>query len=214
MKPIVQFAIYTAVFLVLGAVIYVFAFFRPNANRIVGLEQSIIEAREELVVAAQRDEYHPTLQHNLQRLSETLAQERGTYYSIRPLWDNYFAEFLPETFDESDIRNRIERIVNPHANMSSVDIGYSQPLGVMHHDEDSPNGLPLGIWQTTITITFATHYDGLMTILNDFIHEGIDNRIVTYSLERHGDMWNAIVELEVLTQTPQPYRHVSYEVGE
>ena len=210
MKPIVQFAIYTAVFLVLGAVIYVFAFLRPNANRIVELERDIVEAREELISAALRDEYHPQLQLDLQRLTDALGNESSSYNHTRQLWDDNFEQFLPEIFDESNMRNMIERIVNPHANMSNIDIGYSQPLGMMHHDEDSPNGLPLGIWQTTITITFATHYDGLIAILHGFANEGVDNRIISYTLERHGDMWNAILQLEVLTQTPHPYRHVSY----
>jgi len=206
-SSLVQFLIYTAIFLVLGAVIYVFAFFRPNAARIEDLEVRIEAEERDLYLAAQRDEMHPQLILDLTELEYALSREEAAYFELSEAWQANYARFLPETFNEWELRQLIERVVaSPHAHGLHIhDFPYSQPLSRMAYN-DNYLGLPQGIWVTPVTISFNADYLGLVAILNGFAQENIDNRILRYSLERNGEAWSVNMQLDILTQTPHPYR--------
>jgi len=204
---IVTFAIYALIFLVIGAAVYFFAFWRPNGNRVEQLNRDIYTARSQLATAAHRDEMYPELRYDIDRLGRELYQvQRDGGYVSRD-WQYQHLRFLPETFNELDIRERIYRVATYYSHNLNVNFQYSQPLGVMNYNYNSPYDLPQGIWVTPIDISFTASYDGIMAILNGFAHEEIDNRIVDYTLHRNGDQWNVVLRMDVLTQTPQPYRY-------
>ena len=207
MSSMVKFAVFTGVFLLVGAIIYFFAFLRPNAGRAEQLRLDIEAARAELVVAAQRDEIHPQLRADVDRMREELNQEQNTWEHVSQNWINNYARFLPETFDDNYMWHRIHRIVYPHSNELSIDFLHSQPLGAMRYDDNNPNGPPEGIWLTPIDVVFSTSYEGLLEILNGFAHEGIDNRVLDYNLSRQHELWNVRLRLDILTQTPSPHRY-------
>ena len=205
-SSLVSFAAYLAVILVVGAAIYFFAFLRPNANRIEALERDIEAARIELVDAASRDELYEHLSEDLRRLQAEREYVEGTYRSITDEWRNHYEGFLPYTFDEWDISHRIESIVRPHSDTLNVEFSYSVPLSTMHYNEDNPEGLPEGIWLTPVNVTFLADNNGLNSVLDGFAHAGIDNRIINYTLNRYSNAWNVTIRLDILTQTPHPYR--------
>ena len=207
-SPFVQFAIYTAIFLALGAVIYVFAFYRPNVARIEDLQLRILQEEDNLENARWRDERHPELRLELDNLETTLSIEEEAYFEMRDAWNNYYRPFLPDTFDDGEIRQRIERVVQPHSEGLHIhDFPYSQPESRMTYDEYNPYAPPRGIWLTPVTIAFRTDYHGLIAIMNGFAQEDMDNRIITYSLSRYGEHWNVTMQLDILTQTPHPDRY-------
>lgn len=206
-STLIKFGIYMAGLLVLGAVIYIFAFLRPNANRIESLHLDIAAAHIELEAARGRDNIHPELLMDVERLTGEVSNQESDWERSRNVWDNYFAQHLPAIFDEADIRQRIDGIVRPHSESLNMYFPYSQPRSVMSYNEDNPHGLPEGIWLTPIEVSFTASYGSLITILDSLAHIGIDNRIVEYSLHREGDGWNVSLQLDILTQTPHPYRY-------
>jgi len=200
---IVSFAIYSLIFVVLGAAVYFFAFWRPHNNRIEQLNNEIAAARVELVNAILRDELSPELTGDIERLNNELEQVRSNWEHVNSDWQHNYLNFLPEAFNELDMRERIYRIATPHSHSLSVYFLDSQPFGVMSHSSDNPYGPQEGIWITSATISFTATYDGLLAILSGFVYEGIDNRIVEYSLTRsNGDQWNIILRLDLLTLAP------------
>ncbi|MCL2572610.1 MAG: hypothetical protein FWE11_09425 [Defluviitaleaceae bacterium] len=203
-SSLIKFVIYLAAILVIGAVIYVFAFLRPNAARIEALERDIVAAQAGLIVAQQRDEMHPQLLQDVERLFRELEQEEGAWTHAREAWAADYLRFLPEVFDDGMMQHHISMIVAPHGEGLDIQFGHSQPIGTMHYNE---NNVPEGIWLTSVDISFTADYDGLISILNGFAHEGMDNRIISYSLTREGNRWNVHLRLDVLTQMPSPYRH-------
>jgi len=200
------FAIYAIGFLLLGAVLYIFAFYRPNANRIETLNQNIAAAEIELVRAAERDEMHPYLHMYLEELRTTLDQEEGNYNHMTSLWENQFLYFIPHEFYEEDIRRRIDGIVHPNVENLHVEIFYSQPLTSMSHNDQNSNGLPRGIWKTPVGVNFFSTYEGLTNVLTNFANADFDNRIVSYNFERDGDRLRVTLYVDILTQTPPRYR--------
>jgi len=207
-SSIVQFVIYIAIFLVLGTVIYIFAFFRPNAARIEELHVSIQAEEAELERAIQRDEWHPQLRLYLTDLEETLSQEDSAYFELSNMWYHNYEHFLPDTFDDGEIRGLIERIAN-QAGVDGLYIAnfpFSQPLSRMTYNDNEYSYLPRGIWLTTVTISFNTDYHGLVAILNGFASENIDNRITRYNLERIEGRLSVNMQLDILTLTPHPDR--------
>lgn len=207
---IITFAVYTLIFLVIGMAVYFFAFWRPHRNRVDQLNQDIYIARAELVTASQRDDMSPELQQDIERLHYELAQVQRELEYVNRDWQYDHLRFLPEVFNELEMRERIYRITTSNSYNLSVYFLYSQPLGVMNYNDYSPNGLPEGIWVTPVNVSFSSDYDGLMAILNGFAHEGLDNRIVDYTIQRQGDQWSIFMRLDILTRTPQPYRYSSY----
>ncbi|MCL2360422.1 MAG: hypothetical protein FWC73_01250 [Defluviitaleaceae bacterium] len=201
-----RFAIYAIMFLLLGAVIYIFAFFRPNANRIEDLERSIIAAELELINAAARDEMYPILLMELEALNNTLNSEEGQYIDMSNLWAEGFLRFMPDAFYEEDMRRRIDGIVHPNVENLHVEIYYSQPLTTMNHSDQDPYGLPRGIWQTPVGIYFYATYEGLINVLTNFANGDFDNRINGYEIERDGERWRVSLRVDILTQTPPRYR--------
>ena len=212
---IITFVIYTAIFLVVGGLIYFFAFFRPNTNRVEQLNRDIATARAELAAASQIDGMVPELQRDIERLGHELDQAQSEWDNISHEWQNNHMRFLPEVFDEWDIRERIDRIAMPHSFGLHVEFLYSQPLGAMSNN-GNPDGLMEGVWLTPVNISFAASYEGLVAILQGFAHEGIDNRVVEYTLTRNWDQWDVVMRLDVLTQMPHPYmnsgNYISYSV--
>jgi len=207
-SSLVQFAIYTVIFLVVGVVLFIFAFLRPNAARIEDLHVRIQAEERELYQAIQRDTWHPQLWLYLTELEETLSQEDDKYFELNNVWYNNFERFLPETFNDGEIRQLIERVMH-QANAEGVhiaDFPYSQPLSRMTYNDNHQGGLPRGIWLTTVSVSFNTDYQGIVAILNGFAQENIDNRVIRYSLDRHGERWSVNMQLDILTQTPHPDR--------
>ena len=199
-----RFLVYTVGFLLAGALIYFFAFWRPNANRVEQLERDIASARITLADAAQWGERLPQLEANLALLSEQLNQEQSAWEYVSMEWQNDYGRFLPEIFDEASIRQRIEYIVNPYSSFMDVSFHYSQPMGAMSYNDNNPYGPPEGIWMTPINVAFAADYNGIMAILNGFAHEGFDNRIVAFNLARQGNLWLVAMRLDILSRTPSP----------
>jgi len=207
MSSAVKFVVYTAIFLLVGAVIYFFAFWQPNARRVEQLHIDINNAQAELALAVQRDEIHPQQRALVDRLHEELSHEQSNWERVSQEWNDNYGRFLPDTFDEEDIRQRIIRIINHYGDGLHLEFMYSQPIGVMRYNDNSQGGPPEGIWLTTIDIVFSATYDGFVSILSGFAHEGIDNRIISYNMYRQYDMWNVRLRLDVLTQTPNAHRY-------
>ena len=207
MSSPVKFVVYTAIFLVVGAVIYFFAFLQPNGNRIEQLRLDIEAARAELEIASQRDDIHPQLQTDVYRLREELSQEQSAWEHASQEWTDNYARFLPEVFDDGDMWQRIHHIVYPHSDVFHVDFLYSQPLGVMRYSDNNPNGPPEGIWLTPVDVTFLTGYEGLIAILTGFANAGIDNRVIEYTLSRQNELWDVRLRLDILTQTSHSHRY-------
>ena len=205
-SSLVRFIVYTAGFLLVGAIIYFFVFLRPNANRIEALEQEIAAAHIELDAAIVRGEMHPQLRLDVDRLSGELDSEESAFERVQEMWQNGYVRFLPATFDDADMRQRIERIAGPYSEGLNIDFHYSQPMSVMNYNENNPAGLPEGVWLTPVDVSFYADYNGTIAILNGFAHEGIDNRIVEYSLNRQGNGWHVFLRIDMLTQTPSPHR--------
>ena len=206
MSAPVKFAIYTAVFLLLGAAIYFFAIWRPNARRTQQLHYDIAIAQAELELAPQRAVAHANLYAALQRYQEEFQQEQYNYDHVHQIWTDHFARFLPVSLTEDEMRQRIHHTVDPYGHGLSIEFAASQPLGLMRYSTN-PNGLPQGIWLTPITIDFTTNYDGLVAILAGFAQEGIDNRVINYTLTRHDYHWNVRLRLDVLTQKPMEHMY-------
>ena len=211
-SSLVRVLIFTALFLVVGAVIYVFVFLRPNANRIEALEHEIEDARAELVAAQQRDYLRPQLYFDIERLNDELLFEQGAYANMGQVWQDGYQRFLLPFFDDAEMYQRIQRIVTPYGEGLHVDFPYSQPLSMMRYTD--PGGLPVGIWMTPVNITFSATYDGLISIMTAFANEGIDNRIIEYSIARQSDRWQVNIRLDVLSQTPPHNRYNGYLVHE
>ena len=207
MSTPIRFVIYTAIFLLIGAVIYFFAFWRPNANRVEQLHIEIDAARAELMLAAQRDEIHPQVRADAERLREEHNREQSNWEYISQDWENNYGRFMPEVFDDDEMRHRIHNIVYPHAGAFHVEFLYSQPLGMMRYNESSPNGPPEGVWLTPVDVNFSVNFNGLVEILRGFANAGIDNRILEYDLTRHYEQWNVRLRLEILTQRPAYHRY-------
>ena len=205
---LINFAIYTAIFLVVGGIIYFFAFFRPNSNRVAQLNRDIAAANAELVMAAQSEGIIPQLRSDIERLGHELEQIQRTWDNVSQEWHNSHLQFLPEVFDEMDITERINRIVAPFSHSLHIYFQYSRPFGTMSYS--SPYSLPEMIWLTPVTVSFIAAYGNIIEILSGFAHEWIDNRIVEFTLNRFGDEWEVVMRLDVLTQTPHPYRHNGY----
>jgi len=205
-SSMIKFGAYIAVFLLVGALIYVFAFFRPNANRITGLEQDIAAAHIELEEARRREAVHPQVQYDVQRLTNELNYEESGWERARGQWYSNFDPFLLDEFDIAYIEQRIDGIIRPHSEIINMYFSYSLPQSMMSYNENNPDGPPEGIWQTTANITFYAGYDSLIAILQGFANAGFDNRVVDYSLTRHNDSWRVNLQLDILTQTPHPYR--------
>ena len=213
MTSLGRIAVYTLLFLLLGAVLYFFAFWRPNVNRIEQLNREIRAAQIGLEEASRRGAYHSQLLLDVARLNSELYHEERAYERANNEWNSGYLHFLPTFFDDADIMQRVSRIVSPYSERLDVDFMYSQPLGTMRYNEGYHNGLPEGVWLTPVNVSFFTNYDGIIAILNGFAHEGIDARVVDYSLSRQGNMWDVSVQLDILTQTPS-YRHNGdYEVA-
>ena len=207
---IVSFAIYALIFLVLGAAIYFFAFWRPHNNRIEQLEHDIAAARVNLVNAALGDDLSSELVGDIARLSDELEQARNNWEHVNRDWENSYLSFLPEAFNELDMRERVYRIATPHSHSLNAYFLDSQPFGAMSQSYDNPYGPPDGLWITSATISFTATYEGLLAILSGFVYEGIDNRIVEYSLTRsNGDQWNIILRLDLLTLAPNNNGNIS-----
>ena len=203
MRTIISFLIYTLIFLVIGAAIYFVAFWRPNSNRVEQLNSDIDAARVELVMAGQRNETYPQLTSEVEQLGNELNQAHSNMENIYREWRYGYLRFLPEIFNELDITERIHRIATPHSHsFVSVDFLDSQLLGMVSDNYNNLYGLQEGIWLTPVNISFTTGYEGLIAILNGFAYEGVDNRIVEYTLHRYGDLWDVVVRMDVLTLTP------------
>jgi len=209
---IITFAIYTLIFLAVGALIYFFAFWRPNRNRADQLNRDIEAALTEQVMAASREEMMPQLLNDIERLGHELGQAQSDWEHVSRAWQYEHLRFIPEVFNELDIRERIYRITTSHSHSLQVYFQYSQPLGVMNYSYGNPDSLPNGIWLTPVIISFTADYESFIAILNGFAHEWIDNRIVDYSMYRQGSQWAVEMRLDVLTQTPQPDRYWYYNV--
>lgn len=199
----VKFTVYLLVFLLIGGVIYFFLMWQPGVAQVEDLRLSVAAAENELESAGQRAIVYPDLRAEVERLAQDLDAAVTQYEWNNQVWQESFAWFMPEVFDEYDMRQRISRLIEPYSSFVTVDIGYSQPLSTMN-DGDNPHG-PEGIWLTPINIAFAADTANVWHILNGFAQEGIDNRIKYYDMIRQGDLWAMTIQLDVLTQTP--YRH-------
>ena len=199
----VKFTVYLLVFLLIGGIIYFFLIWRPGTTQVEELRRSIVAAESELESAHQRALVHPELLAEVDRLSQEFDTAVMHYEWNNHVWQDNFAWFMPEVFDENDMRQRISRLIEPYSSFVTVDIGYSQPLSQVS-DSDNPHG-PEGIWITPINIAFATDTNSVWEILRGFANEGIDNRINYFDMIRQGDLWAMTMQLDVLTQTP--YRH-------
>ena len=202
-----KFIVFMAIFLLLGAAAYFFAFWQPNARRVEQLNHDIAAAHTELTAAALRDELYAGLVYRAAQLSDELSHVRNNEAHVNHEWHNEYQRFLPAVFDDNDINERIHRIVTPHSDFVDVNFQYSQPIGEMSYNENNPNGPPEGIWLTPVSVTFAAGYEGVVAVLSGFAHEGVDNRVITYSLNSHGEMWIVTLQLDFLTLTPPAGRY-------
>jgi len=200
------FAIYFIGFLLVGALLYVFVFFRPNANRIEDLERRIIAEEQELEHAEQRTEIHPYLLLELEELLNTLTSEEGNYHDARGSWDNRFSQFIPDVFDEEEVRRLIDGIVHPNVENLHVEINFSEPLTPMSHNDQDSDSLPRGLWMTPVSVNFTATYEGLINVLTNFADANFDNRIIGYNLESEGERWRVELRVDILTETPPRYR--------
>lgn len=206
MRTIVAFVIYVAIFLVVGGAIYFFLFFRPNTNRVGQLNQDMAAAHTELALARERESLNPQRLEDLERMGHELEQAQREWDNISREWHHEHLLFLPEVFDDHDIMERINRIAAPYSHNMSVDFLYSRPFGETAYNGDT-DGLHDGIWLTPVNITFTASYNGLISILSGFAHEWVDNRVVEYTMQRNWNQWDVVLRLDVLTQTPHPYRN-------
>jgi len=199
MKTIVSFLIYLLIFVVIGGALYFFAFWRPNANRVYQLNHDIYAARAELDIVYYFEHIIPELQEDIERLSAELYQAQGDWDNVDQVWQSNYLRFLPESFNELAIRERIYSITTSRSHNLNVEFQESQPFpyNTIHHDNPST-----AIWLTPVTISFTANYEDIITILNGFAHEELDNRIIQYSLNRQGDQWQVQMRLDILTQTP------------
>jgi len=196
MKTIVSFLIYLAIFMVIGGALYFFAFWRPNTNRVYQLNRDIYDARIELDIVSQLDDMIPELLEDIERLGQELYRAQGEWDSVNQIWQNNYLRFLPEPFNELAIRERIYSITTSRSHNLNVNFQESQPFpyNSFNHDTQAAN-----IWLTPITISFTANYDDIISILSDFAHEELDNRIIQYSLNRQGDQWQVQLRLDVLS---------------
>jgi len=202
-SSIARFIMYTGLFLVVGAALFVFAFFRPNARRVEDLEAAIETANYNLAAAASRDELHPQMEFEVQNQEYLLDSWENWFRHMRDTWHNYYAHFMPDFFDEWDLRQRIDRIVSPHSGSVQIEVHHGQQSTALHYSESGAYGMSPGIWVTPVWVTFSTSYNGLIEVLRGFTNEGIDNRIIEYSLNRVGDdMWDVHMRLDVITEAP------------
>ncbi|MCL2404196.1 MAG: hypothetical protein FWC92_01485 [Defluviitaleaceae bacterium] len=209
---IVSFLIYTLIFLVVGVALYFFVFWRPNNNRVDQLNIDIEAARAELVRAVNRDESSPQLTHDIAQLAYELTQAQSDREHVERIWQYGYLDFLPISLDELDIRERINRIAILHSHSMNVYFHESIPFGAMSHNDDNPDGPADGIWLTPVSISFVASYEGLISILHGFAHEDIDNRIVEYSIDRHGDQLQINLRMDILTLTPHLNSYNGYFV--
>ena len=199
---IITFVTYAAIFLLVGALLYFFAFWRPNANRVYQLNLDIAAAHTDLAAAAQMNERRPQLEYDLSRQRHELYQARGEWERVSQEWDHGYRRFLPDFFNEVDIMDRAIRIVEPHSHNLNVNIQQSTPLMTPSHNGGYTSAE--GLWLTPVHITFTAGYEGLIAIFNDFAHAGIDNRIVDFSLNRQNNWWDVTARIDVLSLAPQP----------
>jgi len=208
MKTIVSFLIYLLIFVVIGGAIYFFAFWRPNTNRVYQLNRDIYEARAELEIVSQLGDMIPQLREDIERLGQELSQAQGDWYSIDQVWQENYLRFLPESFNELAIRERIYSITTSRSHNLNVTFQDSQPFPYNSQNHNNPSA---GIWLTPVIINFTASYDDLVSLLNSLAHEELDNRIVQYSLTRQGDQWNVQLRLDILTQAPYPNGYINTE---
>ena len=199
---IISFVIYTLIFAAVGGIIYFFAFWRPHGNRVLNLNRDIHYAQAELVQAALRDEMSPVVIEAVMHLGEELARAQNDWDYVNRNWQYDYLRFLPETFNELEMRERIYRIATSQSHNLQVHFQHSQPFGTMHQSYYNPYGPPEGLWLTPVDVAFTASYEGLVAILNGFAHEGIDNRIVEYTLQRQGDQLEVVIRLDILTRGP------------
>jgi len=207
------FMIYTVVFLVIGALLYVFAFFRPNANRVEDLERRVAAEEQELEAAILRSENHPELHYELEKLRIILEEEEGHYLFMNQVWADRFSPFVPETFEEDSLRWSLEGMLHPNVENLQVEILFSEPLCITS-DYDAGD-LPRGLWMTPIQLSFSATYEDVINVLTALANTNFDNRVIGYSLERDGDRWRVVLRVDVLTETPPPGRfngeYVTYD---
>ena len=202
-KDLIAFATYAAIFLLVGALLYFFAFWRPNAGRVDRLNQDIEAARADLVAASQLNEMRPQLEYDLERVRHELYQAQRDWERVSHNWHDGFQRFLPEAFNGVEIMDRTISIVQPHSHSLDIDIRESQPvMAANHYYGDAGNPLE-GLWLTPVYITFTASYDGMIAIFNDFAHAGFDNRIVEFSLNRQNNWWDVTARVDILSRGPQ-----------
>jgi len=196
-SALIKFAMYTAIFLVVGILVYFFVFARPNSRRIEELNYEIAAAQDELIRAAGRDAYYPELVLNVAQASEELSREQEAFGQVSHVWNSEYAQYLPESVVHADIYQRVYRITSPHD--ATINTMESQPLGTIVYDEHGTDSQP-GLWLTPVNVSFVVSYESLIQILNSFANEGIDNRVVVYNMNRLGDMWDVSLQLDILTR--------------
>ena len=198
---IIAFVTYGAIFLLVGALLYFFAFWRPNANRVYQLNQDIEAARANLAAATQMNEMRPQLEDDLSRQRYELYHARGEWERVSQEWQDGYRRFLPDFFNDVDVMDRIIRIVEPHSHNLNIDIHHSRPLMTPSHTDGYTS--QEGLWLTPVHISFTASYDGLITIFYDFAHAGIDNRVVDFSLNRENSWWDVTARIDMLSLAPQ-----------
>ena len=201
MTSVSKFFLFAVIFLMIGAVIYFFAFWRPNTRRVEQLRRDIIAAEAALEAAIQVEEMIDQTDFDEERYLHEYSQAQAALMQAAQDWNNRFAPFMPEVFYEWDIRYRIDNIVRPHAETLNITIPDSQLLGALTQD-DNPEIPQDGVWLTPISLNFITGTEGLTAILYGFANEGIDNRILEYNIFRQDNAWNVTMQLDILTRTP------------
>jgi len=208
-----RYLLYTVILLLLGGAVYYFAFWRGHNNRVVQLDQDVVDARNAINTASYRAQQAPQLEHDIYNMHTSLSADLEELNRVTHQWENNYVRFLPSVFDEQHMEQRLRSLIGQHMDAGSVDISFhfSEPHGGMDR-EGHPGSTPEGLWRTPIDISFSANYDTIMSILGGFIiMDGVDNRVFNYTVARNGpiggDFWDVWLQLEVLTRMPQPGRY-------
>lgn len=123
------------------------------------------------------------------------AVELALLEEYREQWEEEQSVNVPAIFNDAEILRMTRRIVYPHVN--SIELTFTPATQLE------------SLYITNVTLSFTSTYSGLLAILNDFANEGMDNRIVTFTIATidegplTGDtIINAFLNVEYLTMSP------------
>lgn len=146
---------------VLVTVIYLWAYFRPQRNRIDEMRQDVVARYDHIT-----ETYRRALERN--RIYEALL-ESYEYLSVE--WAIEEA-VLPDRFYDTAVLRHIYEVIYPHTNPANPTISLS--FGVSEEREGD------ALWSTRIELEFETSYWQFLAILYNLVQGELGNRVVEY----------------------------------